>query len=92
MVFSVGRLYTVHPEGVWVSLKEQGKLYVDPKLWIYEGVPPAYEWLKNRLECLIPGYGGHYPWFAFLEPFPKLHFLKKFGTPPLGFPLGNQDV
>jgi len=27
-----------------------------------------------------------------LEPFPKLHFLKKFGTPPLGFPLGNQDV
>jgi|GEM_PF-3188354 len=25
----------------------------------------------------------------FLEPFPKLHFLKKFGTPPLGVPVGE---
>ncbi len=63
----VKRLYTIHPETVWLALKQRGRLYVDPKHWIFDGVPPAYDWLKIRLEEFIPGYGQHYPWFAFLE-------------------------
>lgn len=79
------RLYTIHPEAVWTALQEKRVLFVDPALWVCEGVPPAYEWLKNRLRHQIVGYRDHYPWFAFLEE-PNLEEWKTMSAMWLEFP------
>ncbi|MGD9722691.1 MAG: DUF3841 domain-containing protein [Pirellulales bacterium] len=56
-------VWTIQPATVWVLLHSEGTLTVDPR---YSGnLHHCYEWLRERLSQMIPGYAGHYPWWAY---------------------------
>ncbi|MFC1706716.1 DUF3841 domain-containing protein [Planctomycetota bacterium] len=59
------RGWSVQPWTVWEQLDAEGSLTVDPS-YVAE-VHHAYEWLRPRLATHIPGYSGHYPWWAHIR-------------------------
>lgn len=59
-------LWTIQPADVYKSLQEHNTLHVDPNLWsdtdsIWE---EPYRWMMEQMERRVPGYRGHYPWWA----------------------------
>ena len=80
------RLWTIQPPHVWNSLREQGTLLVNPihsefadSITSFE---QAYDWMREQMAKRIPGYTGHYPWWAY-EHFLDLRFYR-WHTPPYG--------
>ena len=73
------RLWTFQPLHVWHALQEQGTLWVNPDhpefIQSTDGILPAYDWLRKQMAKRIPGYAGHYPWWAY-EHFLDLRFYR----------------
>ena len=63
---STVRLWTLQPILVWEELRQHGSLYVDPVHHsdVDDFQKKAYEWLREQTAQRIPGYRGHYPWWA----------------------------
>ena len=81
------RLWTVQRPYVWQALQEQGTLLVDPNHPQFADeravdMLAAYDWLREQMTRRIPGYTGHYPWWAY-EHFLDLRFYR-WHTPPYG--------
>ena len=47
------------------TLQREHTLYVDPTL--VTDFLPAYEWMRAQMAERIPGYQGHYPWWAWRQ-------------------------
>ena len=73
------RLWTIQPPHVWDALQEQGTLLVDPAHSNFGGHEKsfglAYDWLRPQMQKRIPGYAGHYRWWAY-EHFLDLRFYR----------------
>lgn len=65
-------LWTIQPFNVYGSLQHHGILYVDPAL--REDQSPywerPYRWMMAQMKQRIPGYAGHYPWWAWQKYLP----------------------
>ncbi len=57
------RAWTIQPWIVWERLETRGSLTVDPQF--AGNLHECYEWLRGQLLQRIPGYSGHYPWWAY---------------------------
>jgi hypothetical protein len=68
------RLWTLQPWEVWDSLRRGRNLYVD--LALIEGQIHdflwAYDFMREQMAQRLPGYEGHYPWWAWRHPKPDL--------------------
>ena len=80
------RLWTFQPLDVCNGLLEQHTLYVNPThprfLADIDNFRDAYEWMREQMKERIPGYQGHYPWWAY-DHFPDLRRYR-WHTPPYG--------
>lgn len=80
------RLWTIQPPHVWHTLREQGTLLVDPNHAEFaehiDDYRAAYDWMRQQMARRIPGYAGHYPWWAY-EHFLDLRFYR-WHTRPYG--------
>jgi len=73
------RVWTIQPLTVWQALEQQSPLVVDPDSSGFgakdiEG-RQAYDWMRRQMSKRIPGFGGHYPWWAY-EHFLDLRFYR----------------
>jgi hypothetical protein len=88
------RLWTIQPPAVWHALREQGTLLVDPNhpdcVEYFDEYRDAYDWLRVQMAHRIPGYGGHYPWWAY-EHFLDLRFYR-WHTPRRGVHLVRLEL
>jgi Domain of unknown function (DUF3841) len=57
------RVWTVQPWEVWEAVESRGALAVDPRF--SANLHRCYEWLQAQLLRRLPGYTGHYPWWAY---------------------------
>lgn len=62
-------LWTIQPADVCRSLQERGSLHADPELWtdMYPSLEAAYRWMTGQMARRIPGFRGHYPWWAWRQ-------------------------
>lgn len=79
------RLWTIQPLEVWHTLREQKTLYVDTAHPDFADnsdscMMVAYDWMREQMAKRIPGYSGHYPWWAY-EHFLDLRFYRFYGIP-----------
>jgi len=67
------KLVTVQPAAVWERLRREKCLFVDPARPDFYGrrYLTAYDWLREQMHQRLDGYGGHYPWWAWLDREPK---------------------
>jgi hypothetical protein len=57
------RAWTIQPWAVWERVAAGDAVTVD---WRYcANLHHAYDWLREQLLERIPGYAGHYPWWAY---------------------------
>lgn len=61
------RLWTLQPLHIWNSLQQQKGLWADPthNSDFEEFFRNAYDWLREQMALRVPGYQGHYPWWAY---------------------------
>ena len=67
------RLVTVQPLVVWERLRREKCLFVDSAQpgFAEKHYRPAYDWLREQMQQRLCGYGGHYPWWAWMGHEPK---------------------
>lgn len=59
-------LWTIQPLWVWERLCEQKSLYSDPTQQEHFPVfRNDYDWMRVQMRRRLPGYSGHYPWWAY---------------------------
>jgi len=60
------RLWTIQPLGVWERLFRERSLLVDPCHEAFsQDFRAAYDWMRGQMAERLPGYRGHYPWWAY---------------------------
>ena len=57
------RAWSIQPWAVWAHVQANGELTVNPHY--SANLHHCYEWLRVQLIRRIPGYHGHYPWWAY---------------------------
>lgn len=57
------RAWTIQPWELWTAVQAQGWMTIDPRY--SANLHHCYEWLRPQLLRRIPGYQGHYPWWAY---------------------------
>jgi hypothetical protein len=57
------RVWTIQPWAVWEQIAAQGAVTVDPPYTA--NLHHCYDWLQEQLIRHLPGYAGHYPWWAY---------------------------
>jgi Domain of unknown function (DUF3841) len=61
------RVWMIAEATLYDRLKAERVLYVDPTL-TDEDFGDAYAWMRGQMALHIPGYGGHWPWWAWVRP------------------------
>lgn len=60
------RLWTIQPRAVWERLRRDRTLWVDPTDPAFShDFREDYDWMRGQMRRRLPGYGGHYPWWAY---------------------------
>ena len=63
------RLWTIQPIHVWNALLEQGSMFVSHTHPQFadnlDFFRHPYDWMRRQMMERIPGYLGHYPWWAY---------------------------
>lgn len=60
------RLWTIQPLLVWEKLREARTLWVDPAdEGFSQELREEYDWMRRQMHRRMPGYKGHYPWWAY---------------------------
>lgn len=73
------RLWTIQPIAVWEQLQRDGVLLVDESR-LGEDLPASYQWLRQNLSKVIPGYRGGLPWWFYCQkPDLRVHRHFQFG-------------
>ena len=60
------RLWTIQPVETFTRLQREKVLYVDEHT-VPEEFRHAYDWMREQMARRIPGYGGHYPWWGWVN-------------------------
>lgn len=94
------RLWMIAEHALWERLQIEGFLLVDPARTDRD-FRLAYDWMRGQMARRIPGYGGGYPWWAWIQwdpsrPRPDLraranHYFAP-GTPSVRLELELPDV
>ena len=79
-------LWTIVAPMVWSSLCSAGTLYIASTRILYQDFLPQYDWLRGQMAQRVPGYHGHYPWWAWALPKPDLRDTC-YHYAPRGYPL-----
>lgn len=80
------RLWAFHEPFVWERLQQHGYLYFDlahhddPEFIL--ACLPQYDWMREQMAQRLPGYRGHYPWWAWFRPKPDLRRWGRWMHPP----------
>ena len=78
------RLWTIQDWVVWERLQDTGHLFVS---YTDDAMPdflPEYDWMREQMASRLPGYEGHYPWWARHRPKVDLRCLGTFPEGPIG--------
>ena len=60
------RLWTIQPLSTWERLREQRTLWADPTgEAFFQEFRDSYDWMCQQMRHRLPGYQGHYPWWAY---------------------------
>lgn len=61
------KLWMIASADLWQELKQAGQLFSDPARSHVQMFESAYEWMRCQMAKRLPGYQGHFPWWAWAQ-------------------------